>query len=167
MTAGPDELRTERLILRPLTRQVAQDVVTGRRRPEWALGFPQAGDRTVARLWLAGAEATADPAPIGPWGAYEVWTLLGVCIGTAGFHGPPYEGEVEIGYGIAAGHRGRGLATEAAGALVDLARAHRVARVVGRVDAGNASSQRLLHRLGFHVVGATGPEVLMALPLTG
>jgi hypothetical protein len=49
------------------------------------------------------------------WGPYEVWTIVGVCIGTAGFHGPRREGGVEIGYGIAAGHRGRGLATEAAG----------------------------------------------------
>lgn len=168
MTGGRGELRTARLILRPMSRRLARDITGDRRRPEWAPGFPQDGDRTIARVWLAvDVAARTDAQPVGPWGPYAVWTVSGVCVGTAGFHGPPQGGEVEIGYGIAPGWRGLGLATEAVGALVDLARRHGVGRVVARVDAENASSQRLLDRLGFQVVDSSGAEVCRALSLSG
>jgi RimJ/RimL family protein N-acetyltransferase len=55
----------------------------------------------------------------------------------------------DIGYTFFAGHRGRGYATEAATALIDLAftalGAHRVA---GHLDARNTASARVLERLG-------------------
>ena len=57
--------------------------------------------------------------------------------------------QAEIGYTFDASHRGRGYATEAAAAMVDLAftglGAH---RVCGRLDARNDASARLLERLG-------------------
>jgi RimJ/RimL family protein N-acetyltransferase len=45
-----------------------------------------------------------------------------ILVGACGFKGPPDDdGVVEIGYGIAPAYRGRGLTTEAAAALSDLA----------------------------------------------
>jgi RimJ/RimL family protein N-acetyltransferase len=59
--------------------------------------------------------------------------------------------QAEIGYTFVPEHHGRGYATEAAGAMVDLAftglGAH---RVTGRLDARNTSSARVLERLGMH-----------------
>lgn len=52
-------------------------------------------------------------------------------IGSAGFKGPPdADGVVELAYGIAPEHRGRGFATEAAAALVEFAVQSGLVRVV-------------------------------------
>lgn len=57
--------------------------------------------------------------------------------------------QAEVGYTFVPEHHGRGYATEAAGAVVDLAftglGAH---RVIGRLDARNTSSARVLEQLG-------------------
>ena len=59
--------------------------------------------------------------------------------------------QAEIVYSFHPDHRGRGYATEAAEAMVDLAftglGAHRVS---GRLDARNTASARVLERLGLH-----------------
>lgn len=73
--------------------------------------------------------------------------------GECGAKGPPdSEGRVEIGYGLAAGSRGRGLGTRAVAALLEeLAAAGGVSDVTARVHLGNEASRRLLLRLGFAV----------------
>ena len=83
-------------------------------------------------------------------------------MGDCGTSGSPNEsGEVEIGYGLAPPCRGRGYATEAAGAVcrwlftqaeVALIRADGV-----RVD--NIASRRVLERLGFTLGSATSQHV--------
>jgi RimJ/RimL family protein N-acetyltransferase len=65
---------------------------------------------------------------------------------------PTTNGSVEIGYGLAAPSRGRGLGTAAVAALVsELAARADVRRVEAEVHVGNVASQRLLERLGFTV----------------
>ena len=123
---------------------LARAVVAGRRDRDWAAGFPQEGALTVAELVVA---SRADAPTV--WGPWEVRTVAGLLIGTAGFHGPPCEGEVEFGYGIAPGHRGLGLAGEAVAALVELARAAGAHRVVAQLEPGNSPSVRVLERAGF------------------
>ncbi|MFD0329628.1 GNAT family N-acetyltransferase [Streptacidiphilus monticola] len=54
----------------------------------------------------------------------------GLALGGAGFHGPPTDGVVEIGYDLAPGARGKGYATETARLLVAYAFTHAVVRVV-------------------------------------
>jgi RimJ/RimL family protein N-acetyltransferase len=62
---------------------------------------------------------------------------------------------VEIGYWLAAGHTGRGLATEAAGALTALAFAHlAVDQVEIRCEHRNAASARVPERLGYQPADA-------------
>jgi len=62
------------------------------------------------------------------------------------------EDEAELGITLAADAQGRGLATEAAEAVVAGLRAHTgVRRLVGITDVRNTSSARLLERLGMEL----------------
>lgn len=55
-----------------------------------------------------------------PWICYLA--VLGTkCVGTCGFTGPPTDGEVEIAYFTFPGHEGRGVATQMARSLVEIA----------------------------------------------
>lgn len=84
-----------------------------------------------------------------------------VVVGDCGWYGPPDDtGTVEIGYGLAAPYRGRGLGTEAVRALLDwLATQPGIRTVVARTDTTNLASRRLLERLGFTVESTEGNAV--------
>jgi [ribosomal protein S5]-alanine N-acetyltransferase len=70
-------------------------------------------------------------------------------IGLGGYTGPPENGAVEIGYGIAPAYRGRGLATAAAAELVARARAAGVRTVLAHTLAEPNPSTGVLTGLGF------------------
>jgi len=81
-------------------------------------------------------------------------------VGHAGFHGRPgkngksYPSAVEIGYTILPAHRGRGLATEAAAALMRWARdEHRVSRFILSISPENDPSLAIARKLGFVQTG--------------
>lgn len=77
----------------------------------------------------------------------------GVVVGDCGWFGPPDgDGVAEIGYGLAASARGRGVGTAAVRALVLWVRAQGASQVRAEVLPGNEPSLRLLHGLGFVVV---------------
>jgi RimJ/RimL family protein N-acetyltransferase len=82
-------------------------------------------------------------------------------VGQCGFKGPPgTEGVVEISYGIAPEHQGKGYATEAAAALTDYAFRQREVRAIRAhtLPETNASA-RVLTKCGFRCVGeAIDPE---------
>jgi [ribosomal protein S5]-alanine N-acetyltransferase len=71
-------------------------------------------------------------------------------VGSCGYKGAPNaDGEVEIGYEIAASHRRMGLGTEVALALRDFAFGHReVTKVKAHTLAGQNASTRILERCG-------------------
>jgi ribosomal-protein-alanine N-acetyltransferase len=72
---------------------------------------------------------------------------------------------VEIGYGVCQSCQGRGVATEAVGALCDFAR--RGARVVlADTDRENVASQRVLEKSGFQTCGETDDLLLWRKELT-
>ena len=75
--------------------------------------------------------------------------------GGCAFKGPPdRDGVVELAYGIDEPHRGRGFATEAAGALAGFAFASGLVRVVrAHTRIENDASARVLSRCGFIRVG--------------
>lgn len=82
-------------------------------------------------------------------------------IGLCGFTGPPdAEGCVEFGYSIAPTYQGRGLATEAANALVEFAATHSSAqKVCAHTLAERNASTRVLEKCGFtRISETTDPE---------
>jgi ribosomal-protein-alanine N-acetyltransferase len=71
-------------------------------------------------------------------------------VGWGGFKGPPKNGVVEVGYGIAEARRGRGLATAAANAMVAEALADdRVTTVIAHTLPERNASTRVLEKVGF------------------
>ena len=143
-------LHTERLVLRPVTATSAPGLLSPR-----SNGFPRADDASL----LAGVVASGADAR----GVYVV-ELEGEPVGTVGCAGGlSPEGDQEISYGLVAGARGRGVATEAVGALcAQLERGPDVLRLTAEALPGNSASMRVLHRLGFVPVagGSQGHQLL-------
>src|SRR3954469_13316334 len=138
-----ERIVTQRLVLEPLSPETAQAILDGR--PDGLVrgaGWPHEDTFDGLRMMLR-------------FGS-EVWLALedGAVVGGIGTHGPPDEhGDVEIGYGLAAPVRGRGLARELVPALSQhlLARPG-VRRVAAReVLAENVPSRRSLEGAGFRL----------------
>jgi RimJ/RimL family protein N-acetyltransferase len=73
-----------------------------------------------------------------------------VLVGWGGFKGPPRDGTVELGYAIAPGWRGRGLATSAVHAMVAEAFAAPEARaILAHTLPERGPSVRVLEKTGF------------------
>jgi RimJ/RimL family protein N-acetyltransferase len=113
-----------------------------------------------------------------PWGPRHITrTFDGLVFGSVGFFGPPTAApapagdgvpEAEIGYGLVADARGRGVATEAVRALLVLTDAIGV-RVRACVRPENSASLRVLAKCGFTELrgGNEDGELVMARPLRG
>ena len=71
-------------------------------------------------------------------------------------------GAVEFGYWISRPHWGRGFATEAGAALVDIARALGLARLEASHFLDNPASGRVLEKLGFQSTGFIAPRLSCA-----
>ena len=169
MTSSPQSKRvddvvieTERLRLRPIDYALAAAVIAGDLAgllcaPGWptpdtpdALGtFVEHGDRSAFAGWFI---TRADD---------------GAVIGDCGWRGgPDLNGDVEIGYGLAAPSRGHGLGTEAVGGLTAwIDRQAGVRRIVAEVLADNVASRRLLERLDFTWTHDVLPHVWYARPV--
>ena len=129
----------------------------------WAADYPREGDIHVAQ-WIV--QGIKDLSRL-PWIPYTVIDDRAVdeweVVGGAGFHSPPHDGVVEIGYGIAESRQGRGIATDAVSQLIDLARrAGDAHRITATTDPDNIASQRVLAKCGFtrgdDLAGDEGPE---------
>jgi RimJ/RimL family protein N-acetyltransferase len=82
-------------------------------------------------------------------------------VGSCGLGRRP-SGAVELGYWIARPFWGRGYATEASIALIDIARALGIAQLEGSHFLDNAASGRVLEKLGFKPIGITAPRLSCA-----
>lgn len=71
-------------------------------------------------------------------------------------------GSVELGYWIAQAHWGRGFATEACTALIDVARTLGLASLEAGHFVDNPASGRVLEKLGFQPVGIVAPRMSCA-----
>ena len=116
-------------------------------------GVPVYDPRTLqcgdSGIFVAG-DANAD-APLLHEAADE-----GRIAGECGTKTAPRDGVVEIGYGLAAPSRGRGLGSAAVGELVDWLVARRdVKAIEAEIHESNAPSRRVVERLGFTV--SAGP----------
>jgi [ribosomal protein S5]-alanine N-acetyltransferase len=112
----------------------------------------QKAQLSAAWLALLDGSTSADP-----WihGFRLVHRTSGGVIGTCGFKGPPgADGMVEIAYGIAPEHQGKGYATEAAAALVSYAFSNaQVCLVRAHTLPEPNASTRVLTKCGFQHVG--------------
>jgi RimJ/RimL family protein N-acetyltransferase len=91
------------------------------------------------------------------------WLVLldGVVVGDCGTVGPPVDGSVEIGYGLAEPYRGRGIGTEVVRRLAELLLARpEVRRVTAEVLLDNVASHRVLEKNGFAVERSDGEHAL-------
>ena len=149
--------RTERLLLRPGWSQDAPALfkAIGEERIVRNLAtapWPYRPDH--AEAWLATERSPAEPAMLvflRTGGAPEL-------IGAVGLGRRP-GGDIELGYWIASAHWGRGYATEAARAAVEIARGSlRLPRLVAGHFLDNPASGRVLERLGFRPTGAVVPH---------
>ncbi|HUP68030.1 MAG TPA: GNAT family N-acetyltransferase, partial [Sphingomicrobium sp.] len=82
-------------------------------------------------------------------------------VGACGLGRRP-SGAVEMGYWIARDHWGRGLATEACTALIDIARTLGLTSVEGSHFVDNPASARVLEKLGFSSRGVIAPRMSCA-----
>ena len=141
------DVTTHRLVLHPVDRAEAQRIRDRRPAPDdaWADDYPFDGDITALTALLAATDDGRDPRPFG----YYQLRVDGRAVGGIGFFGPPQDGAVEIGYGLAPRARGHGYAAEALGAMLAIAHEHGVRTVRARTDVGNEPSRRTLQRAGF------------------
>jgi RimJ/RimL family protein N-acetyltransferase len=139
----PTKIATQRLVLAPLDEEVARAVLVGDFSAlTRAEGWPH--DDTLDAMRMATA----------PGGGSLVWLVMleDVVIGDCGtLGGLDDQGAIEIGYGLAAEHRGRGYGNELVSALSGWLLAQpQVDHVVARkVLADNVASRRALENAGF------------------
>jgi len=148
-----NELLTDRLRLWPFDLPAYEAAIAGEEALAAHLGAP------VATRWIEYPEALPywlhhlrDRPELRPWALYGYFDRsTGELIGGGGFKGSPSaDGMVEIGYGLAPSHRGRGLATEAALELVRFAFTQPDVRaVVAHTLPADNESTRVLRRAGF------------------
>ena len=150
------QVKTKRLLLRPMTDEAMQAMIDAETDPELKVAYGEmlagARARPSERLW------------------YTAWCIAqrdGVMVGDLCFKGVPKGGAVEIGYGILAAYRGNGFATEAVKAITAWAFAQDgVYFVTAETEPHNAISRRVLERVGFRPdgMGAEGPRFAKEKP---
>ena len=148
--------RTDRLLLRPgwgedaaaLARAIADEGVV---RNLSSVPWPYA--TADAEAFLAGPRDPALPSFLITQRTAGAPRIVGAC----GLGRRP-SGAVELGYWIARAHWGQGLATEAAAALVAIARTLKLARLEASHFIDNPASGRVLEKLGFLPTGLSAPR---------
>ncbi|MBY0313234.1 MAG: GNAT family N-acetyltransferase [Phycisphaerales bacterium] len=116
--------------------------------PDWP---PQHWDDMVI-AWILTKRASDPNEPF--WSAWLIALRDGPVVGTCGCKGPPGEdGAVEIGYSVVTSHWRRGIASDAAAALVDwIWRDPRVQLIRAHTLAGDPASSGVLRRIGMALV---------------
>lgn len=82
-------------------------------------------------------------------------------VGACGLGRRP-SGAIELGYWVATAHWGRGIATEACTALIDIAKALGLSALEGSHFLDNPASGRVLEKLGFVSRGVVAPRMSCA-----
>jgi RimJ/RimL family protein N-acetyltransferase len=158
-------ISTPRLRLELIGPEEAARMLAGHRESSWHPAYPRQDD-------LDGISMIARIDGDRSWCARHVVRAYdGLVVGTIGFFGPPdrtSDGvlETEVGYGLVEDARGRGVATEAVGGLLE-----HTDRLGVRVRAGvapdNTASGRVLAKCGFTELRGSDDEgnLVMARPL--
>lgn len=146
-------LRTERVLVRGLMPDDVATFTAYRNDPDvaryqqWPLPYT-----TGMALQLAHDPAVTSLVP-GEWVQLAIDDGTGTLLGDLGVHLDEGGKVATIGYTLAPEHQGRGLASEAVGAVVDRLFEHGIHRVAATLDPDNVASARLVERLGFRYEG--------------
>jgi [ribosomal protein S5]-alanine N-acetyltransferase len=144
-------LQTARLTIEPLTLSDAPFILTLLNDPDFIAQIADRGirDEAAARRYLEeGPLASYREHGFGLWAVRQ--RDGGETLGMCGLLQRPTLADVDIGYALLPGARGRGLAREAAQAVLHYARdTLGLASLVAIVAPGNAPSRALLEGLGF------------------
>jgi ribosomal-protein-alanine N-acetyltransferase len=153
MAVGP--LFTEGLELMPLPPDAAAALPEHRGVAEGLIGARLSADWPQPDLLrVLPRQVTVDPDQVG----YGIWLMiepdLQLVVGDVGFHGPPVDRVLELGYSVVPDRRRRGYASQAARALVAWAlRQPEVSSVVAGCDMTNDASIATLQSIGFSRTG--------------
>ncbi len=142
-------LATARLTFEPVLLDAAKALSAGEPAGwTWLDGGPFEGTQTAAGMVVVAA-GSGHWQP--EWGMFVlVRSDDDVAVGGMGFHGPPSDGEVEIGFDLCESARGNGYATEGLIALAAWALEQPgVDVVVARTEEDNVASQHVMERSGF------------------
>lgn len=142
-------LETERLLLRPLTRDDldAMTILLGDAEALAYWGAPL--DRDGARAWIERNIARYERDGFGRCAV--IWRATGELVGDCGLVRTEVEGapEVELGWIVRHDHWGRGIATEAGAAWRDYAfELAGLDRIVSMISEVNLASRRVAEKLG-------------------
>lgn len=152
--------RTPRLLLRPgwaedapcLARAIADEtIVRNLSTAPWPFALRD------AEAWLAQPRDPVLPSFL----IFERTDAAPALVGACGLGRRP-SGTVEIGYWITRPQWGRGLATEAGRAMIDIARMLGLQRVQASHFLDNPASARVLEKLGFEPTGIVAPRISCA-----
>lgn len=147
------DIGTSRLILHAVDEFEARRILARAPGPSdaWAADYPFGGDIAAIDSFLRATEQHGEQRP---FGYYQIIRAAdGLAVGGAGFKGPPDDGNIEVGYGLAPSARGHGFASEAVTALLILAAENGVDTVLADTTDDNVASQRTLVSAGFRLVG--------------
>jgi RimJ/RimL family protein N-acetyltransferase len=150
-----DKIAGVDLQLRLVNRAEAERVIRRRHGPTdlpWAEGYPLDGDSRACASYVSHLPPGSGADSSDRFGYYQI-VEDGIVIGGIGFHAPPLDGVVEIGYGVVPGVRGRGVAKEALRLMIGIAEGAGVRVVVGRTSDDNVASQRVMEAAGMVRVG--------------
>lgn len=170
LTSLDSVVTTPRLRLELITPDEAARMLAGERGATWHPDYPRQDDLDgISMIPAAARGAAADDLSWSP--RHVVRAFDGLVVGSIGFFGPPEPAddgvpEAEIGYGLVADARGRGVATEAVAGL--LANTDRLGvRVRASVEPGNTASVRVLAKCGFTQLRGADEDgnLVMARPL--
>ena len=118
----------------------------------WHPEYPLSETLDALGMLFAGYEASGENLTGEPdWWIHQL-VVDDQVVGDIGFHGPPADGSVEIGYGVVPASRGRGLATRACALLVEVAWRAGAEAVLAEAEPGNPASRRVLLNNGFTAV---------------
>lgn len=140
--------RSENLLLRPIWPEDWEGVLAGI--------ADEGVVRNLARApWPYGAEDAQQFTMLPALPKYPRFLITrardAAVVGCVGID--PHEGDVELGYWIARQHWGRGFATEAGAAVIEIARTLGHGRIVASHFLDNPASGRVLEKLGFAPTG--------------
>jgi RimJ/RimL family protein N-acetyltransferase len=139
-------LETERLLLRPLAFEDADELVAMQRDPELIRFLGPLSQQEARRRLEASAEEWRE---LGYGRAAAIERASGRFVGRVGLKRWPQFGETELGWALRRDAWGRGYATEAARAWLDWASANvDVPYITAMIEPANAHSLGVAERLG-------------------